>query len=171
MRMRLRSELQGLMSVLLLLLLLLGSLAEEQVGCHALKEEPMMEHELSPHPTCNRKDRCELEEMMSAKPNLQANGNGLLKQVAYIFEDNVNYSLKLFAHDSSPKGGQAFDLSSLLDPTDPSSTTSTSASTFTSASVAHGPQPANRTVAPAIVDIEDYERGTLHSSLMPLNCH
>lgn len=141
MRIKLKPHFLRLSSNLLLLLLLLGSLAEQYAKSHTL-EEPLKEHILR-NATCNKKDRCEL---------MKPSNDELLKQVAYIFEDNFNHSLKLFSHDfpsernSSPNLGKLFEQNSVI-------TTSASAHKAT-----QNLTTITQRAVPVFAEIEDHER-------------
>ncbi|XP_023032742.1 nose resistant to fluoxetine protein 6 [Drosophila willistoni] len=54
------------------------------------------------NPTCSLKDNCNLGDNLLATPeNAEASNDKLESQIASIFEDKVNYSLKLFADDAT----------------------------------------------------------------------
>lgn len=53
-------------------------------------------------PTCSLKENCNLGDHLLALPASDATSDAVESHIASIFEDKVNYSLKLFADDATP---------------------------------------------------------------------
>lgn len=53
-------------------------------------------------PTCSLKENCNLGDHLLALPASDATSDAVESHIASIFEDKVNYSLKMFADDATP---------------------------------------------------------------------
>lgn len=87
----------GMRCQMLALLALLCSCLGTRYGCWALGGAAAAVTQ----PTCNLKDNCNLGENLLT---VAGDGDPVETHIASIFEDKVNYSLKLFADDASAAG-------------------------------------------------------------------